>query len=199
MSLFTIGCSIHTPQTFIANLKQHSIQAVVDCRSTPYSKITPHFNKESIHTLLKQHSISYLSFQHEFGARRKEPPAYQYGRVHFPFVIQLPQFQEGVQRIRVGLDKQLNIALMCTEKHPIDCHRFLLVSHHLEQVLQLQTQHILFDGSLLTTPQLESLMIDKLKLQPTLFEQSLIPLIEKAYTILGNNIAYIEQQTEPTN
>jgi uncharacterized protein (DUF488 family) len=39
--VFTIGHSGHTPEAFLALLKQHEIGAVADVRSAPYSRHVP--------------------------------------------------------------------------------------------------------------------------------------------------------------
>ncbi|MBN1550278.1 DUF488 domain-containing protein [bacterium] len=53
-TLFTIGYSYHTLQTFLNNLRQHGITAVADVRSQPYSRFKPEFNREGLSTFLKK-------------------------------------------------------------------------------------------------------------------------------------------------
>ncbi|HYE56664.1 MAG TPA: DUF488 family protein, partial [Chitinophagaceae bacterium] len=36
-------------------------------------------------------------------------------------------FQEGIARIKTALSKSLNIALMCSERKPSECHRSRLI------------------------------------------------------------------------
>ncbi|MEZ4605776.1 MAG: hypothetical protein R2865_02930 [Deinococcales bacterium] len=79
---------------------------------------------------------------------------------------------------------------MCTEKDPLECHRFSLVAKNLKSELKTPINHILFDGSLETNESLEMRMLSKLKLELSLFEDNLDRLIEKAYTIVGKKIAY---------
>jgi hypothetical protein len=56
-----------------------------------------------------------------------------------------PLFQAGLDRVLDGAGKY-RIALMCAEREPLDCHRFLLVSRRLQE-RGVRLRHILADGS----------------------------------------------------
>jgi len=45
--IYTIGHSDHSTEQFIGILKQHTITAVADVRSAPYSRFHPQFNKDA--------------------------------------------------------------------------------------------------------------------------------------------------------
>ena len=45
-NFFTLGHSNHASETWLALVRQHQIEVVVDTRSSPYSKYAPHFDKE---------------------------------------------------------------------------------------------------------------------------------------------------------
>ncbi len=55
------------------------------------------------------------------------------GKVSFNKVIKTKNFNDGIKRINDGLHKGYNIALMCSEKNPLECHRFSLISHFLDE------------------------------------------------------------------
>ena len=57
--IFTLGTSTHDLNEFIGLLKEHGIGRIVDVRSLPYSKMYPHFNRESLDSALKQAGIEY--------------------------------------------------------------------------------------------------------------------------------------------
>jgi len=59
-TLFTIGHSTHTPERFLELLALHSITAVADVRSSPYSRHTPQFNREALSEMLKRSGIAYV-------------------------------------------------------------------------------------------------------------------------------------------
>lgn len=188
--LFTIGCSNQTVETFIDTLKKYQVDSVVDVRSTPYSKYTPQFNAEKLAVSLKKNGIFYIPFADEFGARRNESEAYVNNKVDFSKVISLPIFKSGVKRIENGLRKGHNIALMCTEKDPMDCHRFSLVARGIKEIAGIDSEHILISGETETTEQVNQRIIEKYDLGPTLFDSNPANAIDRAYAIIGKEIAY---------
>ena len=48
LELFTIGHSVHPVEHFVELLKRHGITALCDVRSSPYSRFTPQFNRETL-------------------------------------------------------------------------------------------------------------------------------------------------------
>jgi uncharacterized protein (DUF488 family) len=42
-------------------------------------------------------------------------------------------FSEGIKRIERAYDNDYTLALMCSEKRPVDCHRFFFVSKKIEE------------------------------------------------------------------
>jgi uncharacterized protein (DUF488 family) len=191
--LYTIGSSIHTIDEFIGLLNKYHINALADVRSVPYSRHTPQFNQDILHNYLRSRSIYYLDFCTEFGARRKEEEAYTNNRVDFRKVVTLPIFLSGVNRIDKGVRQGFNIALLCTEKNPLDCHRFSLVSKALKESLNLEIEHILFDGKIITHEQLEKDLMRLYSEENDLFEDNKT-LLEKAYQSVSKKIAFQEAE-----
>jgi uncharacterized protein (DUF488 family) len=189
--IYTIGTSIHSADEFCSLLLKHHIDAIADVRSVPYSKHTPQFNKDILVHSLQRASIRYLDFGAEFGARRIEQEAYTDNKVDFEKVAKLPVFLSGVERISTGINKGFNIALMCTEKYPLDCHRFSLLSNSLSKFLDIDIEHILFDGNIVTQQSLENELLHDLNLDNDLFI-SHDELLKSAYDILGGKIAHQE-------
>jgi len=166
--IHSIGCSVHTLQFFLNILNAYGINALVDVRSVPFSQHSPQFNASVLQKSLSEIGIFYLPFGKEFGARRSEPEVYTNGHVDFSKVSNHPNFQEGVRRINEGIKRNFSIAIMCTEKDPLNCHRFHLVTRELSRSLQLEVLHIDFNGNVETNKQLEKRMLETLKLSPTL-------------------------------
>jgi uncharacterized protein (DUF488 family) len=189
--IYTIGSSTHTAEEFISLLKKYKINAVADVRSVPYSQHTPQYNREVLINILKGKSIYYLDFSKEFGARRKENDAYSNNRVDFKKVIELPDFIKGIERIDTGILRGYNIALLCTEKNPLDCHRFSLVSKALISKLDVNVDHILFDGEILSQCDLEKKMLYDFGLENDFFTEYKTRL-ENAYEKISGKVAYQE-------
>ena len=139
--LYTIGHSTHSIEEFIKLLAMHSITAVCDVRSTPYSQFTPQFNRELLQQELKKHNISYVFLGEELGARSDNPNCYVNGKVQYGCLAQEPRFYQGINRLVEGLTNY-RITLMCAEKDPIACHRTILVCRKLRS-RDIEIKHIL--------------------------------------------------------
>ena len=145
-NIFTIGHSTHSKEHFLSLLQQHNITAIADVRSVPYSKFNPHFNQQELKIYLRQHNIKYVFLGKEFGARTENPECYVQGKVQYHKIAQTPEFKNGLNRIKKGV-KLYNIALMCSEKAPLDCHRTILVSRYIIEKLHFNIIHILENGT----------------------------------------------------
>ena len=144
--LFTVGHSNHEWDAFLALLKQHQISAIADVRSSPYSRFTPQFNRETIDRLLSSERIHYVFLGAELGARRIERDCYENGRASYKRIAATPAFADGIERIRSGMTEH-RIALMCAEKDPLTCHRTILVCRALRDE-NLEIHHILENGDI---------------------------------------------------
>lgn len=162
--LFTIGCSVHSIEDFCKLLKLHLVNCIVDVRSVPFSAFTPQFNKDVLSLRCKDRDIFYVHMGEQFGAQREEKDLYSHDDkgyyVDFSKVAQSKIFRNGIDRIVDGLSKGYNIALMCTEKDPIDCHRAILVARNFA-LKNVDVRHILFDGTLLTQGELDKRLVQR--------------------------------------
>lgn len=144
--IYTVGHSTHTNDEFIGLLKSRQINAIGDVRSAPYSRYQPHFNREIIQKTLADANIAYAFLGDSIGGRSLDQNDYENGRVVYARLKESFYFQNGIERVIEGA-KQFKLALMCSEKEPIDCHRTLLVGQTLVEMGQ-EVIHILGDGSL---------------------------------------------------
>jgi uncharacterized protein (DUF488 family) len=69
VTIWTIGHSNRSLATFLELLNDHGIEALVDVRSFPTSKIE-HFKKEQMEKWLPKHGVEYLWFGKELGGYR---------------------------------------------------------------------------------------------------------------------------------
>ena len=126
--LWTIGHSNHPADRFGALLQQHGIETVVDVRSQPYSRFSPHFRQTRLRELLSDIGISYLFLGDELGGRPKEPEFYDSaGNVRYDRVTHTERFAKGLRRLMTTAETQ-QVAAMCSEEDPTRCHRRLLVT-----------------------------------------------------------------------
>ena len=144
--IFTIGHSSHSLEMFVSLLRQHRITALVDVRSAPFSRFSPQFNKADLEQAIKAHEIKYMFLGRELGGRPKDPSCYESGQVQYERLKDTALFKEGIERV-IRESRQQTIALMCSEKDPLRCHRFLLVARALVK-LDIPVAHILATGDL---------------------------------------------------
>ena len=156
MRLYTIGHSNHLLTDFLNLLLKYGIDCIVDVRSIPASKYSPQFNKETLQGFLRSYNMDYQFFGYELGARRNDS-FNELGYVDFELTVQTALFQEGVHKLTPLLEKK-NIALMCSEADPLECHRFSLVGRYYHEE-GLDVNHILKDATISSHETLEQEMI----------------------------------------
>ncbi len=201
--IFTIGHSAYSIELFISLLNRYQINCIADVRSVPYSQYTPQYNMNDLKGALKSHGIIYVYFGKELGARREERELYTpEGYLDFEKVSKNIVFQSAVERIQKGIDKGINIALMCTEKDPIDCHRSIMVARQFHEN-KYKVGNILTDGSLQSQDDIEQRLLDLYfpdRIQPNLFETgetiNELDLIVNAYRLRNKEIGYYLNRRE---
>lgn len=187
-TIYTVGHSNHTPDTFLALLKRHEITAIADVRSVPYSRFVPQFNKDNFSARLQRTGIIYVFLGFQLGAQPNNHDCYNNGKVDFRRLSQKTDFRDGLTRIRKDA-AQFNLALLCTEKDPILCHRMVLICRHLRDSNTV-IKHILEDGELEDNRDSESRLLKLLHMpQVNLFETS-SQIIEEAYDQQSDKIAH---------
>ena len=161
LSCFTIGHSNYAIEDFLGLLKEHGINCLVDVRSSPYSKYVPQYNKENLLAALKRKNIKYVYKGDQLGGRYMESDLlYPDGTVDYSKVSKTKEFQGGIQSVIRNIKKGLNIALMCSEKDPLNCHRFLLVAKALSKY-GVQVEHILDNGKIIVQTDLEKSLVQE--------------------------------------
>ena len=192
-TLFTIGYSGRTIDDLVALLEQHRITALCDVRSMPYSSRNPQFNRESLKKVLKSHNIEYVFLGEELGARPKDQSCYVDGKAIYQKIAASTLFKNGLERIKLGMQKGYVLALMCAEKDPLTCHRTILICKNLRG-LGIDNRHIIDHENSETQADLEKRLIAQLKLHSDMFKDAdSNAFIERAYEMQGDRIAYVEK------
>lgn len=128
--IWTIGHSTHTIDEFISLLNSFEIKLVADIRGYPGSGHYPHFNKESLKTLLAEKRIDYIHFE-GLGGRRKvrkdsvndgwDSPAFK----GYADYMETESFRKSAEELeKLGLTK--NTVYMCAEALWWRCHRSMV-------------------------------------------------------------------------
>ena len=90
-----------------------------------------------------------------------------------------PKFKNGLEELLAIISYGKIVALMCSEKDPFDCHRFLLVSHSLAQK-NITIEHILSNGDSISNGELEKKLLKKYGSAP----------LEKLYELRNKDVGY---------
>jgi len=121
VSVWTIGHSNRSMETFLELLREHNIQILVDVRSFPTSKIE-HFKREEMERWLPKHGIEYVWLGKELGG---------YRRGGYRKHMRTKLFKEGINKL-LEIAAVKRTCIMCMEPNPKYCHR-RFISAYLEK------------------------------------------------------------------
>jgi len=169
--IYTIGYGNRSIEEFTRLLRQYEIQFLIDVRSRPYSRFNAKFSKDALERQLKEASIRYVFMGDTLGGRPNDSTCYQDGNVAYAKVREKPFFQSGIERIHIAWEKQLRVALMCSEIKPQECHRSKLIGRTLTEQ-GIDVRHI--DEAGLLKTQTEILIGSQSESQPSLFDQETV-------------------------
>jgi uncharacterized protein (DUF488 family) len=156
-TIYSIGHSNLSFDAFLALLQDAGIEAIADVRSAPYSRFNPQFNRETLKASLKAAGIAYSHLGEELGGRPKERQYYCEGVADYRKMRTAPAFGAGLARLDAG-SQSYRIAIMCSEREPLECHRCLLVGRALHESGR-PVIHILHDGSSMTQADVEDRLL----------------------------------------
>lgn len=192
LTIFSIGHSTNQVNRFIELLQSAHITAVADVRTSPFSRHCPHFNKAELQSELRQAGIAYVFLGKELGGRPQSKDFYTEGVADYGKMKNSASFVDGLSRLINGAKKH-RIALMCSEGHPLDCHRCLLVGRELDRQ-KITVQHILPNGKIVNQKQIEEeLLALANKAEDDLFATK-DERLEKAYSERSRKVAFVEPE-----
>ena len=144
-TIWTVGHSNHPFDAFRRLLEAEGIEVVADVRSSPYSRFAPQFNREDLERALRDAGLRYLFLGEALGGRPAREEHYDAeGHALYGPMSEEPSFQAAIDRLLAGAQTH-RIALLCSEAHPRDCHRRLLVGKVLAE-RGIALRHILPGG-----------------------------------------------------
>lgn len=210
-TLFQKGNIIDVNQMF-DSLAQYGINFLVDVRSVPFSKQYPQCNTDNLKIAGMEFGIPYMNMP-EIGAKASnqqevfskasdiffEQEIFPIAKSYRPERTELhgsdeivdfrkfrrdEHFVSGLKRIENAYDKNYTLCLMCSEKKPMDCHRYFLVSKALEQCYGdwLEVRHIVekTDGGICyisnsdLDKQLETFVCEKKNVLNMIFKEEIL-------------------------
>lgn len=131
-TIYSIGHGNKKIEDFINELKSFDIHFLLDIRSKPYSKWNPFFNQALLKKELEKNDITYVFVGDVLGGLPDDRSCYNYdGKVVYDLIKEKDFFKEGLKRLTTANDKKINLAIMCSESKPEECHRSKLIGQEL--------------------------------------------------------------------
>lgn len=130
LTIFTIGHSTRSIEEFVALLKAHAIEQLVDVRTIPKSRRVPQFNSDALSRELQKREIAYVHLKSLGGLRHAKKDSINTGWRNASFrgyadYMATDEFREGLERL-MELASEKRLAIMCAESVPWRCHRSLI-------------------------------------------------------------------------
>lgn len=170
--VYTAGHGNRPIAEFIGLLQAAGVRTLVDVRAFPASRRHPHFARAALEASLPEAGIRYLWEGQALGGRRKPAADSPHVALRHPAFrayadhMTTEAFREGIARL-TGRENAAPAAIMCAERLPWQCHRFLISdylvaqgievihlvnpgrsqSHRLNAVARLRDEQLVYDGA----------------------------------------------------
>jgi uncharacterized protein (DUF488 family) len=128
--VLTVGHSNRTLEQFLALLRAHEVERVVDVRTIPRSRRNPQFNREELAKQLRRTRTGYVHLRELGGLRHAQKDSVNQGWKKASFrgfadYMATKEFERGLTRL-MKLAEDKHSAAMCAEAVPWRCHRSLI-------------------------------------------------------------------------
>jgi uncharacterized protein (DUF488 family) len=110
--IYTLGTGRRSEEDFMEILLSYNIQALIDVRSLPRSKL-PLFRKENLENFLRREGIDYHFLGKELGGFRKGG---------YTAYIITDDFKKGIELLESIAAVKTSV-IVCAERFPWKCHR----------------------------------------------------------------------------
>eukprot|EP01059_Diplonema_ambulator_P019840 TRINITY_DN33501_c0_g1_i1.p1 TRINITY_DN33501_c0_g1~~TRINITY_DN33501_c0_g1_i1.p1 ORF type:complete len:190 (+),score=42.33 TRINITY_DN33501_c0_g1_i1:57-626(+) len=131
MSIYTVGHSDHTTESFFKLLRDNGVTTLVDVRSIPASGRFPHFCKDVLEKDTRDRDIEYIWMGKELGGRGE-------GGMNVWGHLEKQEGKDAMLALeKLALERRGSCAMMCSEGAWRSCHRgvisnFLVTDHNTE-------------------------------------------------------------------
>ena len=148
-SIYSIGHGNKPFELFLKELKSFNIKFLIDVRSRPYSKWNPQFNKHALQEELDKHDIKYVFMGDSLGGLPDDRSCYDpHGKVIYDKIKEKDSFKYGLKRLISANEKDILVAIMCSESNPLQCHRNKLIGAELLSKEKISTNHIVAENKI---------------------------------------------------
>lgn len=143
-SIYSIGHGHKTQEEFIEELKSFEIQYLIDVRTSPFSKWASQFNQGVIEHWLKEVGVVYGYMGNSIGGKPQCDSCYDdEGFIDYQKMAEVHAFKGGLSRLLEANRQALNVAIMCAELEPSQCHRSKLIGRELYFGYDINMLHII--------------------------------------------------------
>jgi uncharacterized protein (DUF488 family) len=150
LQIFTIGHSNRSFEDFLSLLQEFAIEVVADVRRYPSSRKFPHFNSNTLQSLLEKEGIQYIWLE-ALGGRRYGPKNSKslntalksLGFRNYADHMNIKEFQDAAEKL-IATAANARTAILCAEKFYWKCHRRLLSDYLTAQGAEVS--HIIETG-----------------------------------------------------
>ena len=149
MILYTAGHSTASLEDFVALMKEHAIDVVVDVRSKPRSRLA-HFDQIPLQAAIEEADIGYRFLGDRLGGMPQDPEVrarWQQGRLDPVIVAHLrgtDEWHDGIAeltRLIIGGGGRA-VCIVCSEGDANECHRKAVALDAAEATEGLKIRHL---------------------------------------------------------
>jgi uncharacterized protein (DUF488 family) len=115
--VYTVGTSTRSIREFISILKRFDLEAVVDVRRFPVSRLK-HFGKDRLASELERNGIKYFYLGNLLGGFRDGG---------YSLYTRSSEFEQGIERLE-KIASEYRTVFVCAERLPSRCHRRFIAS-----------------------------------------------------------------------
>jgi len=147
--ILTLGHSVRPIEQTLALLQENRVTLLADVRAIPRSRRNPQYDSAAFATALQQAGIGYRHLPKLGGMRKPRAGSVNEGLKEDGFrgyadYMQTAEFETALDAL-VTLAAERQLAYMCAEAKPLECHR-ALISDALT-ARGIEVRHILGSGS----------------------------------------------------
>ncbi len=140
--IYSIGHGNKKFEDFLKELNSFNVKYLIDVRTSPYSKYNPQYNRELLKNQLEAVNITYVYMGDNLGGLPADRSCYIEGKVNYDLIKEKDFFKQGLERLIKAYEKDINVAIMCSETKPEECHRSKLIGQELLKK-NIVIQHII--------------------------------------------------------
>ena len=147
--ILTLGHSVRPLEQVLALLQEHRVTLLADVRAMPRSRRNPQYDSDTFAAALEQAGIAYRHLPELGGMRKPRPDSVNEGLKEDGFrgyadYMQTREFEQALDRL-LTLTAGQQLAYMCAEAKPMECHRSLISDALMARGIEVR--HILGPGN----------------------------------------------------